>query len=174
MHLVRGTFITRDYRRRATDVVLVAPFRGESPERRLMITILIEHQSEPDLLMPLRMVDYVVQLSYLYAFVYHEREECEKQPLLDRIEAAAWSVDHRQELNQMGKTIAEALRDEGRAEGHVKGLRATLRRQLTRRFGEIPADLVAIIESTADLEQLMAWLDRFATAERLEDVGIHN
>ena len=25
MHLVRGTFITRDYRRRASDVVLVAP-----------------------------------------------------------------------------------------------------------------------------------------------------
>ena len=62
MRLVRGTFITRDYRRRATDVVLVAPFRRADPNRRLMISILIEHQSEPDLLMPLRMVDYVTQI----------------------------------------------------------------------------------------------------------------
>jgi putative YhgA-like transposase len=298
MHLVRGTFINRDYRRRAADVVLVAPFREGRPDRRLMITILIEHQSEPDPLMPLRMVDYVTQiyrfqerrwknrhggsiagfrlmpvlpvvfhtgtrpwkrlgtlpdlirngerfrrvtpvmeclfvnlpavsnevlekgggffgwvlhvirarqarpgafsrlvdrvighilsmppeehargeelLSYLYAFVYHEREECEKEPLLDRIEAAAWKPEHQRELNQMGKTIAEALRDEGRAEGHVSGLRTTLRRLLIRRFGEIPPDLVVIIEGTTDLEHLNGWLDQVVTAERLEDVGICN
>ena len=304
LHLVRSTFITKGYRRRAADVVLVAPFREGSPDRRLMITILIEHQSEPDPLMPLRMVDYVTQiyrfqerrwkrrhrgsivgfrllpvlpvvfhtgtrpwkrpgtvpdlirsgdlfrrvtpvmeclfvnlpaisadvldecggffgqvlqavqarrarpfafqrvldrtlahlrsmppaervrgeelLSYLHALVYHEREECEKQPLLDRIEAAAWKPEHRQELNQMGKTIAEALRDEGRAagrdegraEGHVIGLRTTLLRQLTRRFGEVPASLASIIEGTHDLERLAGWLDQVVTAERLEDVGI--
>ena len=109
-------------------------------------------------------------LSYLYAFVYHEREECEKQPLLNQIEAAAWKPEHQRELNQMGKTIAEALRDEGR----VSEARATLQRLLTRRFGQIPSDLVAIIEGTSDLEKLTVWLDRFATAERLEDVGIRN
>ena len=94
----------------------------------------------------------------------------------------------------MGKTIAEALRDEGRAEGRVEGrakgreegrakgheegrvteARSTLLRQLTRRFGEVPADLASIIESTHDLERLAGWLDQVVTAERLEDVGIGN
>ena len=41
MHLVRSTFITRDYRRRAADVVLVAPFREGHPDRRLIITVLL-------------------------------------------------------------------------------------------------------------------------------------
>ena len=111
-------------------------------------------------------------LSYLYAFVYHEREECEKQPLLDRIEAAAWKPEHQRELNQMGKTIAEALRDEGRAEERVESARSTLLRQLRRKFKDVPQDVTERIEGTSDLEQLTVWLDRFATAERLEDVGI--
>ena len=68
MHLVRSTFINRDYSRRASDVVLVAPVRAGRPERRLMITILIEHQSEPDAMMPLRMVDYVTRI-----YRYQER-----------------------------------------------------------------------------------------------------
>jgi putative YhgA-like transposase len=159
MHLVRSTFVNRDYRRRASDVVLVAPFRKGRPERRLMITILIEHQSEE-------------LLSYLYAFVYHEREECERQPLLDRIEAAEWKSEHRQELNQMGKTIAEALRDEGRAEERVESARSTLLRQLRRKFGDISQDMAERIEGTTDLERLTTWLDRIVTVETLEEMGI--
>jgi hypothetical protein len=63
MKLVQTTFVERDYRHVESDVVLTAPLRirGRS-RRRLMIYILIEHQSEPDLLMPLRMLEYVVQI----------------------------------------------------------------------------------------------------------------
>ena len=308
MRLLSGTFITREFRHRASDVVLVAPFRGASASRRLMITILIEHQSEPDPLMPLRMVDYVTQifrrqerrwrtrhgtslagfrllpvlpvvfhtgtrpwkgvgtlpdlietgdrfrrvtpvmeclfvnlpaipaetlerrggflgwvlhlvqarkarpaaftrlmdrvlrhlrsmperekargedlLSYIHALVYHERDDCERKQLEDRIKAAAWSEDHRRELCSMGKTIAEALRDEGHTEGRVRGhaegliegrvqnARDTLVRQLRKRFGEVPQDIADRIEGTSDLEQLTTWLDQVVTAESVEDMGI--
>ncbi len=297
MHLLSETFVVRDYRHRASDVVLVAPFRGvPSSRRRLMIIVLIEHQSEPDPLMPLRMVDYVTQihrrqerrwrarhgkslqgfrlqpvlpvvfhtgtrswkrvgtlpdliergerfrrftpvmeclfvnlpaipdralarrggflgwvlhlvkarrtrpaafsrlleralqhlrsmpepekargedlLSYIHALVYHEREDCEKEILEDRIKAVAWTEDHRRELSRMGKTIAETLRDEGRAEARVEISRSTLLRLIRKRFGAVPHDTVDRIEGTSDLEQLTVWLDRIVTAETLEEMGI--
>jgi hypothetical protein len=51
-----------------SDVVLLAPLRrrkGERTARVLMIYIPIEHQSEPDRLMPRPSVDYVVQISIM-------------------------------------------------------------------------------------------------------------
>lgn len=84
----------------------------------------------------------------------------------------------------MGKTIAEALRDEGHTEGRVRGhaegliegrvqnARDTLVRQLRKRFGEVPQDIADRIEGTSDLEQLTTWLDQVVTAESVEDMGI--
>lgn len=49
----------------ATDVVLAAPLRrakAKRPLRRLLIYLLIEHQSQPDRLMPLRSLDYLVRI----------------------------------------------------------------------------------------------------------------
>jgi translation elongation factor EF-Ts len=65
VELVRTTFVERDYRHMESDIVLVAPMRprkGERTARRVSIYILVEHQSEPDRLMPLRSLDYVVQI----------------------------------------------------------------------------------------------------------------
>jgi hypothetical protein len=62
---IQTTFVGSDYRHVESDVVLVAPLRRAKAKRllrRLLIYILIEHQSEPDRLMPLRALDYVVQI----------------------------------------------------------------------------------------------------------------
>ena len=107
-------------------------------------------------------------LSYIHAFVYHERDDCERIRLEDKIKAAAWNEDHQRELYRMGKTIAEALRDEGR----VETARSTLFRLLSKRFGEVPQDIADCIEETSDLDQLNAWVDRIVTAETLKDMRI--
>jgi hypothetical protein len=60
-----GTFVQRDYRRVESDVVLQAPLRVRRTRRAvqtILIYILIEHQTEPDRLMPLRVLEYVVQI----------------------------------------------------------------------------------------------------------------
>jgi hypothetical protein len=47
------------------DVVLAAPLRRAKAKRllrRLLIYLLIEHQSQPDRLMPLRSLDYLVRI----------------------------------------------------------------------------------------------------------------
>lgn len=66
-HLTREatTFVGRDYRHLEADVVLVAPLRHRDdsrPRQVILIYILIEHQSEPDRWMPLRMLEYVLQI----------------------------------------------------------------------------------------------------------------
>jgi hypothetical protein len=76
----------------------------------------------------------------------------------------------------MARTMAEVLMEEGQQKGERRGeLRArqqTLLRQMRRRFGELPSETVATVEATHNIEQLDIWLDRFATAETLDDIAI--
>jgi hypothetical protein len=58
MRVVPGRFVQRDYRHLESDLVLRAPVRPRSGDkhRQILLYILIEHQSEPDRLMPLRVL----------------------------------------------------------------------------------------------------------------------
>ncbi len=118
-------------------------------------------------------------LSFLHALVYHERVESEHQPLQEMIVQSVAAAD-RKEVADMGRTIAEALREEGRKEGHQEGrkegieetLHNMLLTLLRERFHKLPCGMEAVIKSTQDQEQLNTWLKRFATAQTLQDVGI--
>ena len=62
---VHSTFVARDFRHVEADVVMTAPLRvrGGAPGRHVVwLYLLIEHQSEPDVLMPIRLLDYIVQI----------------------------------------------------------------------------------------------------------------
>jgi hypothetical protein len=58
------SYVAADYRHLASDLVLKVPFRtrGGGRRRTLTLYILIEHQSEPDPLMILRVLEYLVQI----------------------------------------------------------------------------------------------------------------
>jgi hypothetical protein len=58
------SYIAADYRHLASDLVLRVPYRTPHGDRRRTLTLylLIEHQSEPDDLMVLRVLDYLVQI----------------------------------------------------------------------------------------------------------------
>jgi len=121
-------------------------------------------------------------LSYLLALVYHAREPEERSTLQRTIETSVGTDTYRKELSNMGKTIAEQLREEGAREGKREGMRTgaraaaiatrqqTLIRLLDKRFGTIPANIRDTIRATRDVSQLDRWLDQFVTAERLEDI----
>jgi hypothetical protein len=71
MKRVGTTFVQRDYRHVECDVVLTAPFRPPGTPRggkRLLVYVLIEHQSLPEEVMILRVLEYVVQI-----YKYQER-----------------------------------------------------------------------------------------------------
>jgi hypothetical protein len=58
------TYVAADYRHLASDLVLKAPYRTQVGGRRRTLTlyVLLEHQSGPDDLMLLRVLDYLVQV----------------------------------------------------------------------------------------------------------------
>ncbi|WP_428266894.1 DUF4351 domain-containing protein [Haliangium sp.] len=60
---------------------------------------------------------------------------------------------------------AEELRQEGRMEARQQ----MLLKQLTHRFGELPAAIVVRVHS-AGVDELDAWLERILVAATLEDV----
>jgi len=107
-------------------------------------------------------------LSYVMALVYHAREPSEWPELQRAIEASVQTDEHRQEVFEMRRTIADELKEEGA----IRNRQQTLIRQLKRRFGDVPDELSSTIRATNDPEQLDEWLDRFATAETLDEVGI--
>jgi hypothetical protein len=135
-------------------------------------------------------------LSYSVALIYHTREPWEWPLLQETIEASVRTDQHRQELFDMGRTIAEELKEEGirqgreagretgREEGREEGLREgesrgrltagrqTLIRLLRKRFGEIPQEWIETVEATQDAATLDRWLDHVVTAETPDDVGI--
>jgi ElaB/YqjD/DUF883 family membrane-anchored ribosome-binding protein len=119
-------------------------------------------------------------LSYIHALVYHDRRPAEQPDLQETIEASVRTDEHRQEVKDMGKTIADVLTEKGRKEGRKEGrkqeaLRSrkkTLLRQLQGRFGDLPAEIARVIEATTNVPQLETWLDLVVKAPTLADMEI--
>ena len=115
-------------------------------------------------------------LSYVHALVYHERNPAEHRALQEEIEASVRTDELRQEVSAMGRTIADDLiakgRKKGRKEEQVRSRRQILLNLLRSRFGELPRETRAAVEANKSVPELDAWLERFATAVTLEDIGI--
>src|SRR5262249_62156941 len=88
------------------------------------------------------------------------------------VEASVGNDARRREVYEMGMTIAEAFKEEGRAEEAVRSRRTILLVQLETRFGEVPPRIRKRIENTDSVEELDAWIKAFAKARRLSQVGI--
>jgi hypothetical protein len=288
------SYIAADYRHLASDLVLRVPFRVGGGRRTLTLFILIEHQSEPDPLMRLRVVDYVVQiykrqarkwlarhrslqgfefdpvlpvvlytglsswpalprvadlvkegqqfvafipdlaplyvnlpavapatleeagplgwvleliqqrkarpqefralvvrvverleemparerlrwlelLSYIRALVYHDREPPEQDELREVIASSVRTDEHRREVENMFRSGADVLIEQGFQKGSVKTLQQTVVNLLRRKFGRVPRATEKVIRATDDLARLDAWAMQTLTANTLDDMGI--
>ena len=75
---VRRDFLLEDWRGRESDLFFRLPFHDEGGDQPTLVCLLVEHQSRPDALMPLRIL--------VYAVLYWEREWKEWQDDRDRSE----------------------------------------------------------------------------------------
>jgi len=158
---------------------LVQQRRERPGQFRELLQRVVEHLETMADVQRLRWLDL---LSYLLALVYHERDPEERPTLQRTIETSVGTDTNRKELSNMGKTIADQLREEGAREGERKGARAaaittrqkTLIRQLKRRFGDVPPSITDTIHATRDVRQLDRWLDQVITAAGLEDIDFQN
>jgi hypothetical protein len=114
-------------------------------------------------------------LSYLDAFLYHERDTNEYEPLQQTVAAAVQHDRHRQEVYDMARTMAEHLQELGRQEGLQKGevhaRQEYLLRLLRNKFGKLPAAVVRRIESTEQIDLLDSLFDQAWAAKKLTDLS---
>ncbi len=111
-------------------------------------------------------------LSYLHALVYYHREDSDRRPIQELMEASAHTGREKKEVGKMIRTIADTLKDEGRIEGRDEGLKAALLRQLRTRFGKLPPKIVGKIKRTKETRQIETWLDLVLTVASLDDMQI--
>jgi hypothetical protein len=114
------------------------------------------------------------------------RDRGVRRRLVERIEVAAFRVgqilpkdlhDFARELGPKAEeayvTAAQKLTEEalakGRAEGEARGRAEVVLRQLTLRFGPLPADVAERVRG-ADVSLLDDYAERLLTAQSLEDV----
>lgn len=147
-------------------VIRLVQARSRKPGRfRRLLARLVRHLESMPREEQSRWIEF---LSYLHGLIYNARDPAEQSSLQWEIESSVATKGHRQEVHFMGRTIADALKEEGRLEN----ARTTLIRLLKRRFGEVPEESVGIIQATSDLERLNHWLDLVVSAATLEEIGI--
>ncbi len=111
-------------------------------------------------------------LSYLLALVYHDRAASEHEGLRELIAASVRSDDRQREVQVMGKTMAEVVREEGRKEEAVRSRQDILLRLLRGRFRKVPKEVERVIRATGDVARLDGWLDVILTVDSLSDMAI--
>ena len=87
------SYIAADYRHLASDLVLRIPFRRSGGRSSLTLYLLIEHQSEPDLLMRWRVADYVLQIYKRQIRAWHARRHSLASLQLDPVLPIVLSPD---------------------------------------------------------------------------------
>jgi len=117
---------------------------------------------------------------FLLTLIYNRRERKERSELVKIIESNVSDRNRKEEIEQMGKTIAQELIEEGKLIGKELGKELgtitakqdALIRLLKVRFGTASETLVEKIRSIKQVDQLDELFDRAIVAGKLDDVGI--
>jgi|GEM_PF-1163270 len=168
----KGSFPTEKLQELHCDLVFQARLIGTGP----VIYFHMEHQSSVDQSMPLRMMQYALNI-----WNHHWKSRTDAAPLpivtsrqLTYIMGVGDTPfsEIKPIINQLGTkaqeaimTIAETLRTEGRTEGRA----ATLLEQLAAKFGDLPESVRRAV-TNAGLDDLETWTTRILTADTIDGV----
>jgi hypothetical protein len=119
-------------------------------------------------------------LRMLLTWALWRRPAGERPNLLAAAQNSQENLAHRQEVQTVGQTIAEALIAEGEARGEARGealgvlrtSRRILQRVLAQRFGALPATIAQRIEAVEDPERLEVCIERVSTLQSLDDLPL--
>jgi hypothetical protein len=82
------------------------------------------------------------------------------------------SDERRREVENMFRSGADVLIEQGRQEGAIKGKQETVLILLRDKFGRVPRATEKVIRATENRAQLNAWARRILTAGSLDDMGV--
>jgi hypothetical protein len=107
-------------------------------------------------------------MQFFYALILHRREAEEQESLCRIVEGSVQEALEREEVRQMGKTMAQILVEQGLEQGRQEMLLDLLE----TKFGELPLEVRAAIQSIEDPETLRGLQRQALQAGRVEDLDL--
>jgi len=129
-------------------------------------------------------------IRFLLLLIYHRRVPSERGDLLELLETSVKDKSRREEVERMGKTIAQALIEEGKEigkelgikEGKELGIREgkelglvqakqeALMKLLQNKFGDSARDIIERVKTIQDINELDTLFDRALTSKTLDEL----
>jgi hypothetical protein len=117
---------------------------------------------------------------FMMAFIYERREEPEHKEFLSIIKSGIKDKTQREEVDRMGKTMSQVLRERGEAigeaRGEARGKITTKQEDIIKliriRFEYVPENFIKNIKSTTQIEQLDTIFERVAIAKTIKDLEL--
>ncbi|MDQ1326783.1 MAG: hypothetical protein QG641_63 [Candidatus Poribacteria bacterium] len=146
---------------------------AKSEEFEDTLRLVVEHLEQ---MPPNEKVNWEKLMWFLLTLIYNRREKKERVEFVKIVENNVSEKNRKEEINEMGKTIAQELIDEGKLLGIEIGTVTTKQDALIRllrvRFGVVSESLVDKIRSIKQVDQLDELFDRAIIAKELDDVEI--
>ncbi len=111
-------------------------------------------------------------MRFLLALIYHRREQEERAGFLNLVETTVSDKSRREEVGQMGKTIAQAFIEEGKELGAVEARQEMLIELLKSKFREIPQSVFERIQTLQGVDEIHALQRQALTAQTIEELRI--
>ncbi|MBM3238686.1 hypothetical protein FJZ31_20525 [Candidatus Poribacteria bacterium] len=169
LHDEKKTFILDNLRQQESDLVVTAPFWDEERELNLAIENL---EKLPDS----ESRQWIRAMHYILLLIYNRCEPEEHAKLTDIVTNAVQDRKRREEVSKMGRTIAQALIEEGMEIGVEKGIVQTKQEVLIDliqfRFQSIRPEINDKIRSIRNVDNLTALFRRALGANSIEELGI--
>ena len=109
---------------------------------------------------------------YLFLLIYHRRAPSEHEMLRQQVQERVRTHFRKEEVENMGQTIAQALIQEGQEIGALQNEQRVLINLLTKKFGQLPSNIVERIQRISEIARLDTLLNHFVTAKSLDDIKI--
>ncbi len=115
-------------------------------------------------------------LSFVGVMIYHDRAAAEHEGLIELVLSSVQTDERRREVEAVIRTgadeLLEAGMEKGLREGAIRTRQEMLLLQLRARFKKVPKAIERKVKATDEIARLDSWIERFATANTLDDVGI--
>jgi len=127
-----------------------------------------------ELMLPDERVNWEKLMHFLFAFINHRRKQSEQSELFEVVQNAVSDKSHRKEMEKMGKTIAQALIEEGeikgKIEGRIEGLHDAVSLGLELKFGPDSIALMDKVLKVESVEKLEKIIKTIKIAKKIEEI----
>lgn len=119
-------------------------------------------------------------MQFFWALIFHRREVEEQEVLRQVVEGSVQEMLDREEVRQMGKTMAQVLieqgleqgLEQGRKQGSAQTGQAMVLDLLEEKFGPVPPEVQRAVQSIEDAETLRRLQRQVLRAERVEHLEL--